>query len=250
MMERNVVLIVCLEDANYLLPEKVLNSVLSFLLLTEQTYPGTKAGFIATVNNLETEFSRELDPDVISVFRPMEINFPLYTRDEVHGILQDRVRNVLRPGALSDEILNLIVDRTMSCGDLRVGLDLLRTAALYADQEGSMEITSEHVKSVYRDSKDMQLDPLVLSLAAPELGLLTHLVTLITEDPDSPLTSDMLYESALVQMDITPVKFHQWIRKFHEMRLINVSERTVGRLKKIQEITLLYDPVKVMEACG
>jgi len=29
-----------------------------------------------------------------------------------------------------------------------------------------------------------------------------------------------------------------------------VSERTVGHLKKIQEITLLYDPVKVMEACG
>jgi len=250
MMERNVVLVVCLEDANYLLPDKVLNSVLSFLLLTQETYPGTKAGVIGTVNNLETDFSRELDPDMISVFRPMEINFPLYTRDEVHGILQDRIRNAFHPGALSDEILNLIVDRTMSCGDLRVGLDLLRTAALYADQEGSMEVSSEHVKSANRDSKDMHLDPLVLSLAAPELGLLTHLVTLITEDPDSPLTSDMLYESALVQMDITPVKFHQWIRKFHEMRLIHVSERTVGHLKKIQEITLLYDPVKVMEACG
>ena len=250
MMERNVVLVVCLDDVNYLLPDNVFNSVLSFLLLTQEAYPGTKAGIIATVNNLETDFSRELDPNVMSVFRPKEINFPLYTRDEIHGILQDRIRKAFRPGAISDEILNLIVDRTVSCGDLRVGLDLLRTAVLYADQEGSMEVSSEQVKSAYRDSKNMQPEPPVMSLAAPELGLLTHLVNLITEDPDSHMTSDMLYESALVQMEISPVEFQQWIRKFHEMRLIHVRERTVGRFKKIQEITLLYDPMKVIEACG
>jgi cell division control protein 6 len=120
LMERKLVLAVCLDDANYLLADRVLNSVLYTLLRLHETYPGTRSGVLLTVSNMDTDFLHSLDPCVMSVFSPTEISFPPYTREEVRGILQDRARRALYPGVLPEELLDLVVDRAMSCGDLRV----------------------------------------------------------------------------------------------------------------------------------
>jgi len=249
-VERKVVLSVCLDDANYLLPDKVLNSVLSTLLRIYETYPGAKSGVIATVSNIDTNFYKELDPSVMSVFRPMEIIFPSYTHEEIHGILKERATRALYPGALSDQVLDNIVNRAVSCGDLRVGLDLLRRAAMLADREGLMAIDTHHVDAAFEFSKHVQLEHLTGILTSPELNLLAHIAQRMIEDPDSPLTMGMLYDSAQMQMPISYTNFHKRIRKFDEMRLINVHHRNTGHRGKTREITLRYDPVKVMEACG
>lgn len=250
MMERKVVLAVCLDDANYLLPDKVLNNVLYTLLRTYETYPGTKVGVIATVSNIDTNFSRELDPCVMSVFQPMEIYFSPYTRDEIHGILQDRIRQALFPGAVSDNILNLIVDRTMSFGDLRVGLDLARRAATNADREGLMAIASHHIETAFEFSQHVHLETTMKTLTSDELHLLSHIAKLTVEDPDTPLTAGTLYDSAHMQMQMSYTVFHQRIKKFDELRLIHVHHLSKGAGGNTREIALRYDPAKVMEACG
>jgi cell division control protein 6 len=213
LLERKVILAVCLDDANYLLPDKVLNSVLYLLLRIHETYPGTKAGIMATVSNMEMEFARELDPCVMSVFHPMEIYFSPYTWEEVHGILQDRIRQALFPGAIPDEIVNDIVDKAMACGDLRVGLDLVRRASLNAEREGLMAVCGHHVESAFEFSKNVHLESTMKTLNKEELNLLTHIAHLTLEDPDSPLTAGMLYDSAQRRMRISYTNFHQRIKK-------------------------------------
>jgi len=250
LMDRKVVLAVCLDDANYLLPGKLLNNILYTILRLYETYPGTKSGVMVTVSNMDTNFSRELDPCVRSVFQPMEIYFSPYTREEIHSILQDRVRKALYPGALSDEILNLIVDKAASCGDLRVGLDLIRRAAISADREGLMAVGSQHVESAFEYSQNIHLETSMKTLTGEELDLLTHIAHLTLEEPEMPLTAGSLYESAQMKMRLSYTLFHQRIKKFDEMRLINVHLRSMGNGGKTREIMLRYDPVKVMEACG
>ncbi len=249
-VERKVVLSVCLDDANYLLPDKVLNSVLSTILRIYETYRGAKSGVIATVSNTDTNFYKELDPSVMSVFRPMEIVFPSYTREEIYGILKERATPAFYPGALPGQVLDDIADRAVSCGDLRVGLDLLRRAAMLADREGLRAIGTQHVDAAFEFSKHVQMEHLTGILTEPELSLLAHIARLMIQDPDSSLTMGMLYESAQLQMPISYTNFHKRIRKFDEMRLINVHHRNTGHRGKTREITLRYDPVKVMEACG
>ena len=83
-----------------------------------------------------------------------------------------------------------------------------------------------------------------------ELSLLTHIARLILQDPDSSLTTGMLFESAHLEMPISYTNFRKGIRKFDEMRLINVHPRNTGFRGKSREITLRYDPKKVIEVCG
>lgn len=250
MVERNIVLSVCLDDANYLLPDKVLNSVLSTLLRINETYHDAKCGVIVTVSNTDTNFARELDPSVMSIFQPMEIVFPSYTREEIHGILKERAIRAFYPGTLPGPVLDLIVDRTTACGDLRVGLELLRRAAFLADREGVRVIGTPHVDAAFEFSRHVQIEHLTGLLTEPELSLLAHIARLVIRNPDSSLTMGMIYESAQLQMPLSYTNFHKRIRKFDEMRLINVHHRNTGRRGKTREITLRYDPKKVVEVCG
>lgn len=250
MMDRKVVLAVCLDDANYLMPERLLNNVLYVLLRTYETYPGTKIGVIATVSNIDTDFTRELDSCVMSVFQPMEIYFSPYTRGEIHDILQGRVRQALFPGAVPEKALDLIVDRTVSCGDLRVGLDLIRRAATSADREGLMEIGSRHIESAFEFSQHVHLETTMKTLTAEDVRLLAHIARLAIDDPDAPITTGMLYESTQMQMRMSYTAFHQRIKKFDQLRLICVNPMMKGRGGKTREIALRYDPEQMMRACG
>jgi len=250
LVERNVVLSVCLDDANYLLPDKVLNSVLSTILRIYEMYRGAKSGVIATVSNPDINFSKELDPSVMSVFRPMEIVFPPYTREEIHGILKERAVRGFYPGALPGSVLDDIADRAASCGDLRVGLDLLRRAAMLADREGAKAIGTPHVDAAFEFSKHVQMEHLTGMLTEPDLSLLGHIARLIQKNPDLSLTTGILYESARLEMPISYTNFYKTIRKFDEMRLINVHHRNKGFRGKSSEITLRYDPKRVIEVCG
>ena len=250
LMDRKEVLSVCLDDANYLQPGKLLNNILYTILRLYEMYPGTKSGVMVTVSNVETNFSRELDPCVMSVFQPMEIYFSPYTRDEVRGILQDRVHQALYPGAMSDEILDLIVDKAMSCGDLRVGLDLVRRAALSAERADLMEVNGQHVESAFEFSQNIHLETTMKTLTDDELTLLTHIATLTLEEPDTPIIAGSLYDSVQMKMQLSYTLFHQRIKKFDEMRLINVNMKHKRNGGKTSEIMLRYDPEKVMEVCG
>jgi len=84
-------------------------------------------------------------------------------------------------------------------------------------------------------------------LTADELDLLTHIAHLTLEDPDSPLTAGMLFDSAQMQMRLSYTNFHQRIKKFDDLRLINVNHKNRGIGGKTREIMLRYDPVKVMK---
>jgi cell division control protein 6 len=248
--EQKVVLVVCLDDAHILLAEKTLNQTINTILRINNDYPGTRTGIIVTVSNMEVDFSRELDSSVVSVFQPTEIYFPPYSRDEMYEILQGRIRQAFYPGAVSGEVLDDIVEKTMSCGDLRVGLDLVRRAALNAEWDYKTSIEKEHVESAFTFSKYVHLAATMKTLSSNELKLLSHIANLSLEDSDTPITSRILFESAQKNIRISYSAFHQRLKKFDEMRLININHKARSMGGQTKEIVLRYDPVKVKEGCG
>jgi cell division control protein 6 len=248
--EQKVVLVVCLDDANVLLLENVLNQAINTILRINNDYPGTRAGIIATTSNMDVDFSRELDSSVISVFQPTEIYFPPYNQDEIRSILQDRIRQAFYPGTIPDEILDDIVDKTMTCGDLRVGLDLVRRAALNAECDGENSVGTKHVESAFEFSKYVHLGATMKTLSSDERKLLQHIAHLSLEDSDSAITSRILFESVQRNMRISYSTFHQRLKKFDEMRLININHKARSMGGQTKEIVLRYDPVKVKEGCG
>lgn len=248
LIERKIVLVVCLDDANYLLPDKVLNSVIYTLLRLHEEFPGTRAGVIASISNMDIDFSRELDSCVVSVFQPTEIYFPPYTSDETRNILLDRARQALYPGVLSDEMMDIVVEKAMSCGDLRVGIDLVRRSVLHAEKLARIAVDEEDISMAFEESKYVHLAATIRTLACDERRLLGHIAELTIEDPKTSLTSGLVYSSAREKIRIGYTAFHERLKKFDEMRLINVNHRNQGG--RTREIVLRYDPERVVVLCG
>lgn len=249
LQEKDITLVVCLDDAHYLLTGNVLNGILSMLLRLHGKYPGIRIGFIVTVSDIDVDFSRILEPSVQSIFQPTEIYFPPYCEDEIYGILHDRIKKGLYPGVVSDDMLDLIVEKTMTWGDIRAGIDLVRHSVLNAERNGHHAVVEDDVFKAFASSKNFHLSATVKALTNEERVLLKHIAELSIIDPDRPITTGTLFHSAESCMPINYSNFSKRLKKFEEMRLINFSVLRT-EFGKAREVMLHFEPEEVIGACG
>jgi cell division control protein 6 len=164
------VLLVALDDLNYLCYEGHANEVMYSLLRAHEQYPGAKIGLIGIANDTSDLYC--IDSRVNSVFLPEEISFPRYGGVELLDILKDRVKYGFYPKVISDELLELVVSYVEKTGDLRVGIDLLKRSGFNAERRGSRTISSADVEKAYDASKLLHLCRGISLLSDPEKNLL------------------------------------------------------------------------------
>jgi cell division control protein 6 len=243
LLREEAVLIVALDDANYLLYENEMNKVLYTLLRSHESYPGTRIGVILIVSDMSIDLVREVDPRVASVLRPTDIYFPPYSQEEVHSILKERVLQGFYPGVLSDELLDLAVDQTMKSGDLRVGIDLLKRAGLQAEHDARRKIDRDDICKAYEISRYLHLDFTIRILREEEKKVLARLAELSSQETE--LTAGDVYNALKDTVPVGYTKFYEIVSKFDAMRLVNLQYRS-GR-GRTRIITLRYDPVRILE---
>jgi cell division control protein 6 len=246
LLKEEIVLLVALDDANYLLYENEMNRVLYSLLRSHEAYPGTRIGVIVIISDMDVDLSRAVDARVSSVFRPSEIYFPPYSGEEVREIVRERVMQGLYPGCLPEEMFALVVEQTQKSGDLRVGIDLLKRAALNAERRASRAIEREDICRAYDISKYLHLSFSVKSLKDEEKTVLKALADHSTKDAE--MNAGEVYKAVRESMPIGYTRYYEIIKKFDAMRLINLHYRDgKGRTRVI---SLRYDPAKIIEYIG
>ncbi|HOT03973.1 MAG TPA: ORC1-type DNA replication protein [Methanolinea sp.] len=247
LVARQQVLLVCLDDANFIQAEGVLNHVLYTILRLYEEFPGVKSGVFLTMSTIDTDLAKVLDPSVMSVLQPAEIPFPPYDEEEVRGILHERVSQAVYPGVISSEVFDLIVDHTMGCGDLRVGIDLIRRSVLNAEKEARQTVVPGDVEAAYELSRYIHLAASVRALNDDEKKLLRQIAS-YSLDEDRMMTSGAVFNAVREEVPMGYTVFYERLRKFDQMRLINLSHRRMGG--RTREISLRYDAEKVAEECG
>ena len=231
------VLVVALDDINYLFHEKEVDHVLYSLLRAHETFPGARMAVIGVMSELSLNYV--LDPRVVSVFQPEEIAFPLYSRQEIRDILSRRVQMGFYPGVMSEEVLEEVVDCTERSGDLRVGIDLLKRSGLSAEKRASKSISLEDVASSYDRSRLVHLTYALKSLKGDELMVLRlaaekkswhagELFTLFHEKSGAGYT-----------------RFHEILNKLDSVRLINADFTGSGERGRCRVISVRYDPEEI-----
>ncbi len=244
LQKEETVLIVCLDDANYLMYENEINRVLYTLLRSHEAYPGTRIGVIAIISDMTVDFLQEVDPRVASVFRPTEIYFPAYDEDEIRDILLERVRQGLFPNVMPDSMLDLVVEQTQKSGDLRVGIDLIKRAALNAENDARRTIERDDICRAYEISKYLHLTFTIRTLRQDERQLIRHIAEISVQE-NGEMAAGEVYRSAKESMKIGYTRFYEIIKKFDAMHLVNLHYRP-GR-GRTRIITLRYDPNRVIE---
>lgn len=243
LLREEAVLLVALDDANYLLYENEMNKILYTLLRSHESYPGTRIGVIAILSDMGVDLLREVDARVVSVFRPTEIYFPPYGREEVHDILKERALQGFYPGVLPEEMLELAVDQTMQSGDLRVGIDLLKRAGLQAEHDARRRIEREDLTRAYEISRYLHLDFTIRTLREEEKALLRRLAELSLARAE--MNAGEVYKQVGESLSIGYTKFYEMVKKFDAMRLVNLQYRD-GR-GRTRLISLRYEPETILE---
>ena len=244
--DKDAVLLVCLDDANYLLYEKEISNVLYTLLRSHEVNEGVRIGVITIISDMSVDLMQEVDNRVASVFRPSEIYFAPYSQSEISEILNQRVMQGLYPGVLSPEIFELIVEQTMKSGDLRVGIDLLKRSALNAERDARKEIVKDDVCRAYLVSKYLHLSSSVKTLSDEEKSLLKALAAMSQNEKE--MNAGAVFDELKDSLKIGYTRYSEILKKFDSMRLINLNYKEgKGRTRLI---TLRYDPARIIEILG
>ena len=240
------VLVVALDDANYLLYENELNRVLYSLLRTHEVYPGTKIGVIVILSDLSVNLAERLDARAHSIFRPGEVYFSPYTSAEVEEILDARARQGFFSNVLPTEILERVVDTTMKSGDLRVGIDLLKRAGIAAEMDGRRQIEEEDIDNAHDASRFLHLDAVIRTLHEEEETLLRLLAE--NQSDDDGITGGEFYDRIKTILPLGYTRFYEIVAKLESMHLIDVHYRS-GRGRS-RVITLRYEPDQILSRVG
>jgi cell division control protein 6 len=238
-----IVLLVALDDANYLLYENEINKVLYTLLRAHEAFEGIRAGVIVIISDLDVDLVKAVDARVSSVFRPTEIYFPPYEHAEIREIMQARVMQGMYPGVISEEMLSLVIDQTRKSGDLRVGIDLLKRATLNAERAARRTVEREDICGAYLVSKYLHLSFTTKTLKDEEKNVLRALARASVSEQE--MNAGEVYKTIAKSVGIRYTRFYEVIKKLDALRLVNLHYREgKGRTRLI---SLRYEPQKVLE---
>ncbi|MDY6958870.1 MAG: ORC1-type DNA replication protein [Halobacteriota archaeon] len=237
--EEEKVVIVALDDINYLFYENEVSKVLYSILRVHEVHPGVKIGVIGILSDLDLHYS--LDPRVDSVFRPDEIHFPLYARKEILEILRGRVKLGFYANVIADDLLEYVVDKVEEAGDLRMGIDLLRRGGLNAERRASKTVSLEDIEKAYDKSGVARLVQSVKSLKSEEKVILKIL------GQSGETKAGELYKIFKEDTSLGYTTFHEMLGRLDGLRLININFTGEGERGRSRVITLRCDEKELMD---
>lgn len=228
-------LIVALDDVNYLFQSKNANKVFYDILRAYEEYSGVKTGIFAILSDLEFRYA--FDKNVNSVFIPSEITFKPYTLEEIYNILKDRVDAGFFANVFPDEILEKVAQYTFENGDLRVGINLLRSIGNIAEAHASKVVNEDHFNKAIDSLVSINLLETLKSLSGIERSLLKIIV-----DSEKILTAGELSELFKKQEDVSYATFNRTLDKLEFLRLVDTKFTGKGVRGNSREIILRFNP--------
>ena len=241
LIDEDRVLVVALDDINYLFYENEASDTLYSLLRAHEEHPGAKIGVMVVSSDPELDIIAELDARVQSVFRPEDVYFPVYDQPEVVDILRERVERGLHDGVLSLDLLERVAELTADSGDLRVGLDLLHRAGLNAEMRGSREISAQDVEDAYEKSKYATLSRHLQGLSGNERELLR-----VVAEHEGEQAGDV-YETFHEATDLGYTRYSEIVNKLDRLGLIDAEYADIDGRGRSRELSLEWDREAVLE---
>ncbi|WP_129114373.1 ORC1-type DNA replication protein [Halegenticoccus tardaugens] len=241
LVEDDEVLVVALDDVNYLFYENEASDTLYSLLRAHEAHSGARIGVIIISSDLSLDVVDELDSRVQSVFRPEEVYFPVYDAPEIVDILRERVDRGFHDGVLDAPKLERVAELTAENGDLRVGIDLLRRSGLNAEMRASRRISDEDVDVAYEKSKYVHLSRSLRGLSDPERAL----VKAIAEHNGEK--AGAVYEAFREETDLGYTRYSEIVNKLDQLGIVETTYAEMEGRGRSRSLSLTYDPETVLD---
>ncbi len=100
-----------------------------------------------------------VDERIRSRLIPEKLEFKTYSKDEISGVLKHRLECAFLQNRWEDSAFSLVVEKTISAGDIRAGLHMLREAGLAAEDQSSRKVLPDHAKIAMSKLQDFTIKP-------------------------------------------------------------------------------------------
>ena len=242
LVDHDEVLVVALDDVNYLFYESAASETLYSLLRAHEEQSGARIGVIVVSSDLDLDIVEELDSRVQSVFRPEDIYFPAYGESEIADILCERVDRGFHDGVVGAPVLDRVAELTADQGgDLRVGIDLLRRAGLHAEMRASQTVELTDVEEAFETSKYVHLSRRLRGLAASE----TELLAVVANNEGE--RAGEIYDAFHERTDLGYTRYTEIVNKLDQLGLLDTRYADVEGRGRSRALSLAYDPEAVLE---
>ncbi len=241
LVENDDVLVVALDDVNYLFYENEASDTLYSLLRAHEEQGGARIGVLVVSSDPDLDVMGELDSRVQSVFRPEDVYFNVYDEGEIRGILAERVKRGFHSDAVGEDVLAYVAELTADSGDLRVGIDLLRRAGLNAEMRASRVVEARDVDEAYEKSKFVHLSRSLQALSDAE----AHLVRVVAEH-DGEQAGDV-YEAFHEETDLGYTRYAEIVNKLDDLGVLEAEYTDVEGRGRSRSLSLAYDREATLE---
>ncbi len=166
----------------------------------------------------------DTDARIKSSLNLRSVEFPKYSADEMSSILKRRAEHALVPGAVSDELLSVISHKAK--GDARVGLDMLKRAALLAEEQGKDSVGIDDVMKSVGEEQFLRRDRVL-----PKLNNDQRILFDIVENSGGISTSS-LYEkySSVASEPIKERTYRKYMESLVKQKILSAEGE--GRWRK------------------
>ena len=241
LVDEEEVLVVALDDVNYLFYEGEASDTLYSLLRAHEAHSGAKIGVVVVSSDLNLDVIADLDGRVQSVFRAEEVYFPVYDNEEIVDILGERVDRGFHEGVISAAVLDEVAYLTAESGDLRVGIDLLRRAGLHAEMRASRTVTLDDVEAAYDKSKYVHLSRCLRGLSENEEALVE-----VVAEHNGDRAGDV-YDAFHERTGLGYTRYSELINKLDKLGLIEAEYEQLEGRGRSRTLRLTHDPETVRE---
>jgi cell division control protein 6 len=208
-----IFLLATFDEIDYFIQTNPKEHVIYDLTRTTEMSPGEPSQIIGEIFIARSlKWHERLEPGEKSTLGMGIIEFPRYTSGQVREILEERVEEAFRPGAVDEDTLSLISDITANPpinGDIRVGLDLLYYSGNLAESQGLGGIRPDQVRKVYSETNPTITSEDIMSLDENGRLVLLALVRSLRADKSAYVGLREVrksYELACEELDVRPVE--------------------------------------------
>ena len=242
LVENDEVLVVALDDVNYLFYESAASDTLYSLLRAHEEQGGARIGVIVISSDLELNIIEALDSRVQSVFRPEDVYFPNYDEPAIADILGERVDRGFHDGVLDTPVLDRVAELTADQGgDLRVGIDLLRRAGLNAEMRASDTVECRDVEEAFETSKYVHLSRRLAGLSESAAALVA-----VVAAHEGEQAGD-IYEAFHEQTGLGYTRYAELTNKLDQLGIVDTEYADVEGRGRSRALSLEYDSEAVLE---
>jgi len=161
--------------------------------------------------------------------------FSAYNAEQITQILCDRVKLAFYPGAISNDTIRVCASISIQAhGDARKAIDLLRAAAIYAEEHDFSQVLPEHIGKAFDGLDSDKYEQITMKMALHDKLILLSTLKNVNQNKELTNTREVreLYFrlcKAIGKDPISRAAVASVITHFETMDLITVVGKKMGR---------------------